>query len=323
MDLGGLLDHAQFERLLKEAEESLQPFVTAEGSVAFVMPTLAVQPASHRLGAQEALTMDRKHVSDNWERGSPYEQYVGRWSRQVAPKFLSWLNIARGRRWLDVGCGTGALSAAIVDDCSATSVTAIDPSDGFLETANENLAGRVVFHRGSATAIPLADASADVVVSGLVLNFVPDQRAALLEMVRVTGDGGTIAAYVWDYAGKMELMRYFWDAAVELDPGAATIDEGVRFPLCRPETLESLFASAGLEDIEVRAIDIPTLFTNFDDYWQPFLGGQGPAPAYAMSLDEAARTRLRDRIRERLPTGTNGSIALIARAWAARASVKP
>src|SRR5574341_1577015 len=163
--------------------------------------------------------MDHKRASDTWERGSPYEQYVGRWSRQVAPLFLSFLNIPAGRRWLDVGCGTGALCAAIVDRCSPSSVSGVEPSEGFLRTAKENLAGRVALHQGSATAIPLGDASVDVVVSGLVLNFVPDQHAALLEMARVTDKGGTIAAYVWGYAGKMELMRYFWDAAVALDPG--------------------------------------------------------------------------------------------------------
>ena len=265
--------------------------------------------------------MDHKQVSDTWERGSPYEQYVGRWSRRVTPLFLSWLSIPAGRRWLDVGCGTGALCAAIVDRCSPSLVAGVEPSEGFLKTAKENLAGRAVLHQGSATAIPLGDASVNVVVSGLVLNFVPDQRAALVEMVRVTSKEGTIAAYVWDYAGKMELMRFFWDAAVELDPDAAKMDEGVRFPLCRPEALEKLFAGAGLEGVEVKPIDIPTPFVNFDDYWQPFLGGQGPAPAYAMSLDETARARLRDRIRERMPIMANGSISLTARAWAIRATV--
>jgi SAM-dependent methyltransferase len=262
--------------------------------------------------------MDRKQLSDTWERGSPYEQYVGRWSRRVAPPFLSWLDIPAGRRWLDVGCGTGALCAAIVDGCSAASVIGVEPSEGFLGTAKENLAGRATLHQGSATAIPLADASVDVVVSGLVLNFVADQRAALLEMMRVTGEGGTLAAYVWDYAGKMELMRFFWDAAVELDPAAEKLDEGVRFPLCHPEALDQLFGGAGLQDVEVKAIDVPTPFSNFDDYWQPFLGGQGPAPAYAMSLDEAARGRLRDRIRARIATSENGPISMVARAWAAR-----
>lgn len=262
-----------------------------------------------------------KNVSDTWERGSPYEQYVGRWSRQVAPLFLSWLNIPPGRRWLDVGCGTGVLCAAIVDRCSPSSVAGVEPSEGFLKTAKENLAGRAVLHQGSATAIPLGDASVDVVVSGLVLNFVPDQPAALREIARVTRNGGTIAAYAWDYAGKMDLMRFFWDAAVELDPDAAKLDEGVRFPLCHPEAIEELFASTGLDEVEVKPIDIQMPFANFDDYWQPFLGGQGAAPAYTMSLHETARARLRNRIRERLPIAASGSISLLARAWAARASV--
>jgi SAM-dependent methyltransferase len=265
--------------------------------------------------------MVARRVSDTWERGSPYEQYVGRWSRQVAPRFLSWLSISAGRRWLDVGCGTGALSAAILDQCSPSSVAGVEPSAGFLEKAMEQLAGRALVHRGSAAEIPLEAACVDATVSGLVLNFVPDQRAALAEMARVTVPGGTIGAYVWDYAGKMEMMRVFWDAAVDLDPGAANLDEGARFPLCRPEALTDLFTRGGLRGVEVTAIDIPTHFATFDDYWRPFLGGQGPAPAYAMSLDEEARGRLRERIRERMPPRADGSISLTARAWAVRATV--
>ena len=262
--------------------------------------------------------MAHRQISDTWESGNPYERYVGRWSRQVAPRFLSWLNIPPGRRWLDVGCGTGALCAAIVDQCSPSSVAGVEPSEGFLKSAKENLAGRATLHQGSATAIPLGDASVDVLVSGLVLNFVPDQRAALVEMARVTAKGGTIAAYVWDYAGKMELMRYFWDAAKELDANAAKLDEGLRFPICRPQALKELFANAGLGAVEETSIDVPTPFRDFDDYWQPFLGGQGPAPAYAMSLEEAARERLRNRIKGQLPAAPDGSISLIARAWAVR-----
>ena len=265
--------------------------------------------------------MHQSKVSDTWKRGNPYEQYVGRWSRQVAPRFLSWLAVPAERRWLDVGCGTGALCAAIVEHCSPSSVVGVEPSDAFLNTAKEQLAGRAVLHRGSATEIPLDDASVDTTVSGLVLNFVPDGRAALAEMARVTGSGGTIAAYVWDYAGKMELLRLFWDAAVELNPDAARMDEGARFPLCRPEGLTELFEGAGLRGVEVTAIDIPTPFTSFEEYWRPYLGGQGPAPAYAMSLDETARARLRDRIRERIPVQADGSVSLTARAWAVRATV--
>lgn len=265
--------------------------------------------------------MDSKKISDTWERGSPYEQYVGRWSRRIAPAFLAWLNIPSGRKWLDLGCGTGALSAAILDHCSPASVVGIEPSEGFLKTAKANLGGRAALHQGDAAAIPLDDAAVDVVVSGLVLNFIPDHLAALTEMLRVTGNGGIIGAYVWDYAGKMELMRYFWDAAVELSPDAAKLDEGVRFPLCRPEALVALFTHAGLNEPEVTAIDIPTPFASFEGYWQPFLGGQGPAPAYTMSLEEGARTRLRERIRKRIPSTANGSISLTARAWAIRATV--
>ena len=264
--------------------------------------------------------MGQTRVRDVWARGDLYERYVGRWSRQVAPLFLSWLRVPAGRTWVDVGCGTGALCAAILDHCSPSSVIGIDPSDGFLKTARENLSHRAELHQGGATSIPLNDASADVVVSGLVLNFVPDQRAALAEMARVTGRNGTIGAYVWDYAGKMELMRYFWDAAVELDPNATALDEAIRSPVCRPEALKELFAGAGLNDVDVTAIDIPTPFASFQDYWQPFLGGQGPAPAYAMSLADDARARLRDRIRERIPVQADGSISLIARAWAIRAT---
>jgi len=257
-------------------------------------------------------------VSDTWERGSPYERYVGRWSRKVAPEFLAWLGIPPRQRWLDVGCGTGALSAAIAERSAPASLDGVEPSEGFLKSAQENLGSRAALHQGNAASIPLQDASVDVVVSGLVLNFVPDPRAALAEMSRVARGGGTIAAYVWDYAGKMQLMRFFWDAAVEIDAGAAKMDEGLRFPLCRAEALSALFAGAGLRSVETAAIDVPTPFADFDDYWQPFLDGQKPAPAYAMSLDEAARTRLREAIRARLPARTDGSIALIARAWAVR-----
>lgn len=261
-------------------------------------------------------------VSDTWQRGDPYEQYVGRWSRRVAPPFLAWLGIAPGRRWLDVGCGTGALSAAILDACSPLSVTGVEPSEGFLAKAKEQLEGRVDLRQETAGEIRAPDDAFDATVCGLVLNFVPDAPLALREMARVTAPGGTIAAYVWDYAGKMELMRHFWDAAVELDPGAAKLDEGVRFPICRPEPLAGLFAGAGLREAQVTAIDIPTPFESFDDYWRPFLGGQGPAPSYAMALDEAARARLRDRIRGRLPQSADGTINLIARAWAVRGLVE-
>lgn len=265
--------------------------------------------------------MHNEALSDTWERADPYEQYIGRWSRRVAPRFVDWLRAPDNRRWLDVGCGTGALCAAIAERCSPSSIAGVEPSPGFLETAKKSHATRASFYSGSATAIPLPDAAVDAVVSGLVLNFVPDQPAALAEMVRVAARQGIVAAYVWDYAGKMELIRYFWDAAVTLDQEAAKLDEGNRFPLCHPDALTDLFTRAGLERVEVIPIDIPTPFKNFEDYWQPFLGAQGPAPAYAMSLTETARAELRECIRRRLPIRPDGSIPLTARAWAIRSIV--
>jgi len=177
---------------------------------------------------------------------------------------------------------------------------------------------RASFRVGDAQMLPAADHSFDAAVAGLVLNFIPDQAKAVGEMRRVTRRNGIVGAYVWDYAGEMQMMRAFWDAAGALDPSAVALDEGRRFPVCHPEPLAKLFASAGLQDVAVRAIDVPTIFKNFDDYWTPFLGGQAPAPGYCMSLSEDRRTALRDRIRASLPIKDDGSIHLTARAWAAQ-----
>lgn len=259
-----------------------------------------------------------KTISDTWERGAPYERYIGRWSRQAAPLFLTWLNLPAGQAWLDVGCGTGALSAAVLDRCAPRRVVGIEPSLGFLTAAQKSLTGRAALAQGTAAAVPLVSACVDVVVSGLVLNFVPDPQAALRELARVTRPGGQIAAYVWDYAEKMEIIRFFWDAAAAQDPAAARLDEGVRFPICRPDALKDLITRAGLQETAVTALDVPARFASFEDYWQPFLGGQGPAPAYALALDAAQRDRLRDRLREILPIQADGSITLTTRAWAVR-----
>jgi SAM-dependent methyltransferase len=258
------------------------------------------------------------NTSDHWERGDPYEEYIGRWSRLVAPAFLTWLGLPPGRRWLDVGCGTGAVSAAILAQTSPAGVFAVEPSPGFAAVARARLAGRVAIARAAATALPCADSSVDVACCGLVLNFVPDTAGALAEFSRVTSPGGTVAAYVWDYAAAMALVRHFWDAAVALDPAAAPLDEAVRFPLCHPDALRASFDRAGLGEVAVTAIDVPTPFASFADYWRPFLGGQGPAPAYAMALDAPARARLRDTLERRVPAQPDGSLALTARAWAIR-----
>ena len=254
-----------------------------------------------------------------WESGHAYEPYVGRWSRLVAQEFLLWLAIAPSACWLDIGCGTGALSQTILTHAAPALVHGIDPSAGYLAVAQQRVRdARARFEPGDARHIPGESAIYDAVVSGLVLNFIPDVSAGLAEMVRVTRPGGTVAAYVWDYAGKMELMRYFWDAAVALKPEHRERDEGQRFPLCQPEPLSKAFSAAGLHDVEVRPLDVPTPWHDFDDYWSPFLGGQFPAPDYAMSLSEEDRVALRERLRATLPREADGSIRLLARAWAVR-----
>jgi SAM-dependent methyltransferase len=262
--------------------------------------------------------MPEENRKNLWASGDAYEPYVGRWSRLVAREFLGWLARQADLAWLDVGCGTGALTRTILDIASPREVRGVDPSEGFIRYAREHVRDRrVTFVTGDATLLPSEAGAYDVVVSGLVLNFVPQPVRAAVEMARVARSGGTVAAYVWDYAGEMQLMRYFWDAAVALDPSARSLDEGVSFAsICKPEPLRELFNSAGLQDVRVRAIDVPTRFRDFDDYWGPFLGGQGPAPRYAMSLSEERRAALCERIRERLPISPDGSIDLIARAWA-------
>ncbi len=257
--------------------------------------------------------------SDNWITGAPYERYVGRWSRRVARAFVAWLAVPAGRRWLDIGCGTGALTEEILKLASPSEITGVDSSEGFIAHAREQIGDEHVrFEVAEAQALPFDVASHDAAVSGLVLNFVPVPERVVTEMARVTRPAGTVAAYVWDYAGRMEMVRHFWDAAAALDAAALERDQGRRFPLCNPEPLRDLFRACGLHDVEVRAIDIPMTFRDFGDYWTPFLGGQGPAPSYAMSLAEDRRAALRELIRARLPIAPDGSIQLTARAWAVR-----
>jgi SAM-dependent methyltransferase len=257
--------------------------------------------------------------TDAWTSGDAYEPYVGRWSRLVAREFLGWLAVPPGGSWLDVGCGTGALAQTVLALAAPSEVLGIDPSPAYVAFARSRANDpRVRFEVGDAQALQAASATFDAVVSGLVLNFVPEPDRAVSEMVRVARPGGTVAAYVWDYAGGMQLMRHFWDAAVALDPIAQELDEGRRFPLCEPEPLTDLFRRTGLSKVEARAIDVPTVFRDFDDYWSPFLGGQAPAPGYVMSLSQERRAALRERIRASLPTNPQGEHHLIARAWAVR-----
>jgi len=269
------------------------------------------------------MPMQNTTKHDVWASGDAYEPFVGRWSRRAAREFIAWLAPAANSRWLDVGCGTGALTQAILATAAPREVFSVDPSEGFIAYARHHTQdSRAKFQVGDAQTLPVANSEFDVAVAGLVLNFVPDPARAAAEMHRAVRVGGTVAAYVWDYADGMQLLRRFWDAAVTLDPAAQELDEGRRFPLCRPEALCSLLNDVGLKQTEVRAIDVLTVFRNFDDYWSPFLGRQGPAPGYCMSLPDDRRACLRNHLQATLPVAPDGTIRLTARAFAVR-GLKP
>jgi SAM-dependent methyltransferase len=257
-------------------------------------------------------------AGDGWGRGDAYENFMGRWSRPAGRAFLSWLDADAGGRWLDVGCGTGALTASALEIANPSGIVGVDPSVGFVETARARVGDpRARFELGDATRLRFADGRFDVVVGGLMLNFVSVPGRALAEMTRVVAPGGVVATFVWDYTEGMGMLRSFWDAAIAVDPAAEVLDEGRRFPWCRPEPLRAMWA-ASLSDVAVESIDLTMEFRDFDDYWRPFLGGQGPASVYLMSLSDDHRSRVRRHLRDRLPVEEDGSIALRARAWAVR-----
>lgn len=252
---------------------------------------------------------------DRWDWSSDYEGFMGRWSRLVAAQFVRAIDGRRGLRWLDVGCGTGALLHTIRDLASPMQLAGVDPSPEFADAARARLRGQADVRVAGGEDLPFVDDAFDLVVSGLVLNFIPDPLAAVREWKRVARPGGVVSAYVWDYSDGMEFLRYFWDAVVELDPAAAGFDEGVRFPTCQPDRLQDLFDDAGLSAVESGSVWINTVFRDFDDYWAPFLSGQGPAPGYVAELGDSQRSRLADRLRSSLGGTSNGAIELRARAW--------
>jgi trans-aconitate methyltransferase len=252
-----------------------------------------------------------------------YEQYVGRWSRRVARQFLTWLNAPPGLRWLDVGAGTGVLTQAILDHANPAAVVGIDTSAEFLGVARQTIQDeRVEFRHADASALALPAPAFEVAVAGLVLNFLPDPEAAVQTMATGVVENGTLAAYVWDYGGRMEMMRHFWDAAAVVDPASRALDPGQRFAIAKPEALRVAFEAADLAQVETTAIDIETIFQDFDDYWAPILGAQGSLSKYVRDMSDATRAALQNQLRAQLPIRTDGTILLKGRAWAVK-GVKP
>ncbi len=262
----------------------------------------------------------RDSPRDLWDSAPAYERFMGRWSRELARAFVAWLGVPPGRHWLEVGCGTGALTSAILEIGRPASVVATDASEQYVKHTRTALVDRRVrFLTADADRLPTRDGGYDVVASSLVLNFIPDPTGALREMRSRTSDGGVVAACVWDYAEGMQFLRRYWDAALELDPAARQYDEGVRFPICAPSALEAACRNAGFSRVGVDALEVATRFRDFDDYWLPFVGGPGPAPGYLASLPADQQEELADRLATTLPRNEDGSIDLTARAWAVRA----
>jgi len=262
-------------------------------------------------------------VRDRWAAGATYEDFMGRWSRLLAPRFVSWLGIPGGIHWLDVGCGTGSLTNAICEQADPASVVACDLSGTFIEFAQEHSNdARASFVAAGVGNLPSHPEGYGSVTSMLALNFFPDSAAAVAEMRSIAAPKGTVSACVWDYGKGMEFLRRFWDAATALDPSARSLDEGGRFPLCQPEALKKLFRAGGLDEVRCEPLEIPTVFRSFEDYWQPLLGGTGPAPSYVASLDSDRRAILAKELEGLLRPGPGGEIALGARAWAVRGTVK-
>ncbi|MGW7100933.1 class I SAM-dependent methyltransferase [Streptomyces sp. NPDC054838] len=253
---------------------------------------------------------------DVWAAGDAYERYMGRWSRLVADRFVDWLGVGDGAVWLDVGCGTGALTSAVTGRARPRLIVGADLSAAFLATARATVGPAARFVFADALSLPLRDGTCDAVVSALALNFLPEPGAAVAEAARVARPGGLVACYVWDYPEGMGLLRRFWDAAVLLDPDAAALDEGRRFALCRPAELRALWTSAGLEGVHVAPIAVRAEFAAFAELWEPFLAGQGPAPGYVAALAPPGRERLREALRASVPARPDGSLTLDVRAWA-------
>jgi len=246
-----------------------------------------------------------------------YERFMGRWSRKLAQTFAAFARLADARRVLDVGCGTGALAVAILEQAPQAEVVGIDPSAAFVEHARAHSPPGVRFEVADAQHLPFPDASFDVACACLVLNFIPDQRAAVIQMCRVVRPGGTVAAVVWDHADGMTMLKTFWDVADALDPGQRAVEEPQ--PMLDRDGLTRLWRERDLRDIHTEPLVVDMDFASFRDYWEPFGLGQGPAGAYLAQLAAPVRDAIARELKRRfVGGGADHPFSITARAWAIR-----
>ena len=273
--------------------------------------------------ASLAVMNGQKKTDNMFGNAQAYETFMGRWSRQLAPLLVDFAALPDKGRVLDIGSGTGALAFEVAKRLTGVRVTGIDPSREYVGYAGSRnqFPGRVTFQTGDAQQMEFADSTFDGTVSMLVFNFIPDAAKAVREARRVTRPQGRIAAAVWDYGGRMGMLRQFWDAATETDAAATKLDEK-NMPLCRFGELSGLWKKGGLEDVREEPMEIQIRFSSFADYWEPFLLGQGPAGAYVRKLDQTRLRVLRTAVRRRLlHSRTDESFVLPARVWAVRGDV--
>lgn len=245
-----------------------------------------------------------------------YDDFMGRYSRELASGLCDAAGITAGMRALDVGSGPGALTGELVNRLGAENVVAVEPSAPFAAACRKRNPGVEVLE-GGGEELPFDDDSFDAALSQLVLNFLGDPLGCLREKARVTRPGGTVAACVWDYAGEMTLLRAFWESAVALDPAARGGDEGVRMNPRNRDQLNALFRDARLDDVETGELRVAAAYDDFDELWEPLCAGVGPAGAYCKGLDADRQAALRDELHRRLGAPA-GSFELEARAWWAR-----
>jgi SAM-dependent methyltransferase len=248
-----------------------------------------------------------------------YDRFVGRYSPGLARAMCEVAGVRPGQRALDVGCGSGALVAALAERVGAENVAGIDPSEPFVDAARARVPGARITV-GSAESLPFADDEFDATLAQLVVNFLADPDEGVREMSRVTRVGGVVAGCVWDYAGEMTMLRSFWEAAGALDPERAAPAMENTMPFAEPDSLAGLWQRSGLADVEVSPLVVEAAYDDFDDLWAPFPTGVGPAGAYAASLDGEAQAHLRDEFARRLGS-PEGAFTLSARAWCAVGTV--
>ena len=240
-----------------------------------------------------------------------YDRFMGRYSAPLAPLVADYGGVRQGQRALDVGCGPGALTGELVARLGAEAVAAVDPSEPFVDAARERHPG-VDVRRAAAEELPFPDAEFDVALAQLVVHFMADPIGSLREMARVTRPGGSVVACVWDHAGRRGPLSLFWTAARELDPGAQDESE---LAGAREGHLAELFKAADLHDVDDTELAVRVEYASFDDWWEPFTLGVGPAGAYAAGLDHAQREALKELCGQLAPAAP---FTVEAIAWAAR-----